>query len=46
MKKIFICIIFAGTILLLPWMIVSLGSQGRIYDTINTIPARKYGLLL
>lgn len=35
-----------GFIILLPWILVSLATKGLIYDEVNDIPIRKYGLLL
>lgn len=46
MKKIFFFVLIAGGFLLVPWMGISLATMGKIYTNIETVPARKYGLLL
>lgn len=46
MRKFFLFSIIIGIIILLPWIIVSFATNGLIYDKIDEIPNRKYGLLL
>lgn len=48
MRKFLLFSIFFGCLLFLPWAIISLSTMGLIYthDAIDTIPKRKYGLLL
>lgn len=46
MRKFFLFSIIVGIIILLPWIIVSFATNGLIYDKIDEIPAKRYGLLL
>lgn len=46
MKKLFLCAICVGIILMLPWMLISFATTGMIYMNVDDVPARKYGLLL
>lgn len=46
MRKFFLFSIIVGIIILLPWIIISFATNGLIYDKIDEIPTRKYGLLL
>ncbi len=46
MKKLLLFFIFAGVILLLPWILISFMTRGDIYTSIDTVPTKKYGLLL
>lgn len=46
MKKLFLFVIFIGTIMMLPWILISFTTKEMIYDSISLIPERKYGLLL
>lgn len=46
MRKFFLFSIIIGIIILLPWIIVSFATNGLIYDKIDEIPTKRYGLLL
>lgn len=46
MKKLFLFCIFIGTLLILPWLLISFTTRGLVYENISDVPARKYGLLL
>ena len=46
MKKIFIFLVLIGIILMTPWMIISFVTRDVIFSSIESVPNKKYGLLL